>query len=216
MTLALFDLDYTLLSGDSDHAWGHFLVERALVDPEAFAAGTDYYMAEYESGRLDIHEFLAFQLAPLAEIPREKLNRLREEFLEEKIRPMVTAAARALVSSHRERGDTLAIITATNDFITRPISRLFDIEHLIATELELANGAYTGAIVGEPCFREGKVSRLHAWLAQTGLSLKDSWFYTDSRNDLPLLEAVDHPVAVNPDAVLEAEAARRGWPVRRF
>lgn len=216
MALALFDLDYTLLTGDSDHAWGHFLAERAVVDPETFAERSDHYLAEYGAGRLDIHEFLAFQLTPLVEGTYETLVQLRAAFIEEKIRPMVTAAAGELVAEHRGRGDTLAVITATNDFITRPIAGLFGIENLIATELERIDGAFTGNIIGEPCFREGKVSKLRGWLERSGQTLQGSWFYTDSRNDLPLLECVDHPVAVNPDAVLEEEARRRSWPIRRF
>ena len=216
MSLALFDLDHTLLSGDSDHSWGAFLAERALVDPATYAERSDYYFSEYQAGRLDIHEFLTFQLKPLAEGRYRDLLRLRQEFVKEKILPMVPADARDLVEYHRERGHRLAIITATNDFITRPIADLFGIDHLIATELEMIDGTFTGRIVGEPCFREGKITKLNEWLSRAGGGMNGSWFYTDSQNDLPLLERVDHPVAVNPDAVLEQEAQRRGWPIRRF
>jgi HAD superfamily hydrolase (TIGR01490 family) len=216
MSLALFDLDHTLLSGDSDHSWGAFLAERALVDPATYAERSDYYFSEYQAGRLDIHEFLTFQLKPLAEGRYRDLLRLRQEFVKEKILPMVPADARDLVEYHRERGHRLAIITATNDFITRPIADLFGIDHLIATELEMIDGTFTGRIVGEPCFREGKITKLNEWLSRAGGGMDGSWFYTDSQNDLPLLERVDHPVAVNPDAVLEQEAQRRGWPIRRF
>ncbi|MGA8261990.1 MAG: HAD family hydrolase [Arenicellales bacterium] len=216
MSLALFDLDHTLLVGDSDHAWGQFLGERSVVDAHDFTARSDYYLLEYQAGRLDIHEFLDFQLAPLARTPFEELLRLREEYVAEKIRPLVTSEATELVESHRRRGDTLAIITATNDFITRPIAGLFGIEHLIATELEFVNGAFTGRIVGEPCFREGKVGKLRDWMAHSGCDLRGSWFYSDSQNDLPLLERVEHPAAVNPDPVLEREARQRGWPVHHF
>lgn len=216
MALALFDLDHTLLYGDSDHSWGQFLGERAVVDSHTFTDRSDYYMAEYQAGRLDIHEFLDFQLAPLVAGPYEKMVGLREEYIGQKIRPLVIPAARELVDRHRERGDTLVIITATNDFVTRPIADLFGIKHLIATELEFSNGGFTGKIVGEPCFREGKVVKLQAWLEKYGGDLRGSWFYSDSHNDLPLLERVAHPVAVNPDPILEEEARRRDWPIRRF
>jgi len=216
MPLALFDLDYTLLSGDSDHTWGHFLAEQAVVDPGEFIQRSDYYLAEYDAGRLDIDEFLAFQTAPLVATPYETLVALRERFIEEKIPPLVSDAARELVDWHREAGHTLVIITATNNFITAPIAGLFGIDHLIATELEVANGAFTGRIVGAPCFRDGKVEKLRGWLQNRDETLAGSWFYSDSRNDLPLLEQVDHPATVNPDSVLEAEARRRGWPIHRF
>lgn len=216
MALALFDLDHTLLSGDSDHAWGLYLAERAVVDAGAFTERGDYYKTEYDAGRLDIDAFLAFQLRPLVERSYQELVDLRETYIEDKIRPMITRASRELVAYHRERGDTPVIITATNDFITRPIADLYGIEHLIATELERVNGAFTGDIIGPPCFREGKVAKLRQWLEHSGETLQGSWFYSDSRNDLPLLEHVDHPAAVNPDAVLEAEARRRGWPIHWF
>ncbi len=217
MTLALFDLDYTLLRGDSDHAWGIFLAERGLVDPEIHIERSDHYLAEYDAGRLDMEEFLAFQLTPLTRERLEVLLELRDRFLVEKIHPLVTDAARELVEFHRQRSDTLVVITATSDFVTRPIADLFGIEHLIATELELVDGAFTGKVIGVPCFREGKITKLRDWMARTGHDdLQGSWFYSDSRNDLPLLEQVDHPVAVNPDAVLEQEAHRRGWPIHRF
>lgn len=217
MTLALFDLDYTLLRGDSDHAWGIFLAESGLVDPEIHIERSDHYLAEYDAGRLDMEEFLAFQLAPLTRERLEVLLDLRDRFLVEKIHPLVTDAARELVEFHRQRSDTLVVITATSDFVTRPIADLFGIEHLIATELELVDGAFTGKVTGVPCFREGKITKLRDWMARTGHDdLQGSWFYSDSRNDLPLLEQVDHPVAVNPDAVLEQEAHRRGWPIHRF
>jgi len=216
MALALFDLDYTLLSGDSDHAWGHFLAEQAMVDPKRFIERSDHYLAEYDAGRLDIHEFLDFQLAPLVAAPYETLVALRGRFIEERILPLVTDPARELVESHRASGHTLAIITATNNFITRPIAGLFGIEHLIATELEFVDGSFTGRIVGAPCFRHGKIEKLRDWLEARDEELAGSWFYSDSRNDLPLLELVDHPVAVNPDSVLESEARRRGWPIRKL
>lgn len=216
MALALFDLDHTLLTGDSDHSWGQFLADHSVVDPDTYAERSDFYFAEYLAGRLDIREFLDFQLAPLVGEPWEAVAPMRDQYIDQRVRPLITAAAAEMVDYHRARGDTLAIITATNSFITRPIADLFGIEHLIATELEVVDGVFTGGIVGEPCFREGKVTKLHDWMAAAGGNLRGSWFYSDSHNDLPLLERVEHPVAVNPDAILEREAARRDWPIRRF
>ena len=216
MALALFDLDHTLLSGDSDHSWGQFLADHSVVDPDIYTERSEFYFAEYQAGRLDIQEFLDFQLAPLAGEPYEAVAPMRDEYVDERVRPLITEAAAEMVAYHRARGDTLAIITATNSFITRPIADLFGIEHLIATELEFVEGVFTGKIVGEPCFREGKVVKLRDWMATSGGDLCGSWFYTDSHNDLPLLERVEHPVAVNPDPVLEREATRRKWPIRRF
>lgn len=213
VSLALFDLDHTLLRGDSDHAWGMFLVERHLVDGETYARENERYYAQYQAGTLDILEFLAFALAPLARFERAELDALHREFMRTKIEPMITDAARALVERHRTRGDTLLIITATNRFVTAPIARAFGIEHLLATEPEIANGRYTGRVAGTPCYREGKVVRLQEWLTRYEHTLQDSWFYSDSHNDLPLLEKVAHPIAVNPDDILRSAAQTRGWPV---
>lgn len=213
MSLAIFDLDNTLLRGDSDHAWGMFLVERDLVDGENYRRENERYYAQYKAGTLDILEFLAFALAPLARFEPAALDAWHGEFMRDKILPMITAPARALVEHHRARGDTLLIITATNRFVTAPIAREFGIDQLLATEPEFANGRYTGRVAGTPCYREGKVARIGEWLAQRRLTLADSWFYSDSHNDLPLLERVTHPVAVNPDEILRAAAAQRGWRV---
>jgi HAD superfamily hydrolase (TIGR01490 family) len=213
MPLAIFDLDNTLLAGDSDHAWGEFLAEHGLVDGENYRRENERYYAEYRAGTLDIYDFLAFALKPLAEHDLATLEAWRERYLAEKVRPMITEAARALVERHRAAGDTLVVITATNSFVTAPIARLFGIEHLIATEPEMRDGRYTGRVAGVPCFREGKVVRLEAWMARHGHSLAGSWFYSDSHNDLPLLTRVTHPVAVNPDETLRREAERRGWPI---
>lgn len=216
MPLALFDLDHTLLTGDSDHSWGHFMAERELVDATTYFEHSDYYLSQYNAGRLNIQEFLGFQLAPLAGRRFDTLANLRAEYLAEKIHPLITPPARELVERHRIQGDTLAMVTATNDFITRPIADLFGIEHLIATEAEIVDGVLTGRFVGEPCFQDGKVTKLRQWLGHPVGALRGSWFYTDSHNDLPLLELVDHPVPVNPDPVLEQEAKRRGWRIVRF
>ena len=213
MPIALFDLDNTLLAGDSDYLWGVFLVEQKIVDGDYYERENSRFYAEYKVGKLDIFEFLRFSLQPLRNNDPDHLKQLREIFLRDKIDPIIPEAARRLVDKHRQAGDQLLIITATNAFVTAPIAQRFGIEHLIATEPEEIEGHYTGNVVGEPCFREGKVSRLNRWLREHGMDLQDSWFYSDSHNDLPLLERVDHPVAVDPDEILAAQAKTRGWPV---
>jgi len=214
LSLAIFDLDNTLLRGDSDHAWGEFLVEQGAVDRQRFAAENDRYYAAYLAGTLDIYEFLEqHQLRPLAEHDRATLNRWRGEFMRTRIGALITPSARALVDRHRAHGDTLLIITATNSFITAPIAAAFDIPHLIATEPEEINGRFTGKVAGVPSYREGKVTRLTDWLHDRDETLEGSWFYSDSHNDLPLLNMVTHPVAVNPDDQLAEYARIRGWTV---
>jgi len=213
MALAIFDLDNTLLAGDSDYLWGRFLVEKGVVDRESYERENERFFQQYKAGELDIHEFLRFSLAPLRKNPLPALKQWREEFLATKISPLITETARSLVDKHRQAGDTLMIITATNAFVTRPIARRFGIEHLIASEPETLNGQYTGDVAGEPSFREGKVIRLHAWLKENRQTLQGSWFYSDSHNDLPLLERVDHPVVVDPDNVLALVAKERSWPI---
>jgi HAD superfamily hydrolase (TIGR01490 family) len=217
MALAIFDLDNTLLSGDSDYLWGVFLCERGIVDPAYYERQNARFYTDYREGRLDIQAFLAFSLRPLAEHPVDRLERWREAFVAEKIDPVIGQPARDLVEHHRARGDTLLVITATNAFVTRPIVSRFGIEHLIATDPErAADGSYTGRVAGTPSFREGKVERLQAWLRDSGEILDGAWFYSDSHNDLPLLERVSHPVAVDPDERLAAVASSRGWPVLRL
>jgi len=212
VSLAIFDLDNTLLRGDSDHVWGEFLVEQGAVDRARFASENDRYYAAYLAGTLDIYEFLEqHQLRPLADHDRATLERWRQKFVCDKITPLITPAARELVEQHRARGDTLLIITATNSFITKPIAEAFNIPHLIATEPEEVNGQFTGKVAGVPSYREGKVERLSEWLIDRHENLDDSWFYSDSHNDLPLLNLVDHPVAVNADATLAEYARARGW-----
>lgn len=213
MPLALFDLDNTLLSGDSDYAWGRFLIEQGVVDGKHYERENERFYREYRQGTLDIREFLRFQLRPLADHPVEQLHRWRSEFLEGHIEPMLLPAARRLVDEHRRQGHTLIIITATNRFITAPIAERFHIEHLLATEPEWDGARYTGEVSGTPCYREGKVARLQQWLEQHGADLEHSHFYSDSHNDLPLLQEVAHPVAVDPDAELDSQARKRGWPV---
>lgn len=213
MALALFDLDNTLLDGDSDHLWGVFLSEQGIVDRSYYEKENDRFYQEYKDGELDIMEFLRFAMKPLADNPREKLEHWREQFLAEKIRPAITQAARDLVDQHKAAGDTCMVITATNSFVTAPITEMFGIGHLIATLPEQNSlGEYTGNVAGTPSFREGKVERLHEWLQTQQQSLEGSFFYSDSNNDLPLLEIVDNPVVVNADERLLAHAQQHGWP----
>ncbi|MEW8014363.1 MAG: HAD family hydrolase [Candidatus Sedimenticola endophacoides] len=213
MALAIFDLDNTLLAGDSDYLWGVFLAEHRIVDARWYEQENERFYREYREGRLDIHEFLRFSLKPLSEHPLERLRAWRERFLEEKIEPIILPRARELVERHRAAGDTLMIITATNAFVTAPIAQRLGIEHLIATEPERLGDRYTGRVAGTPSFQEGKVERLGSWLRASGADLNGSSFYSDSHNDIPLLERVEHPVAVDPDTALAAHAARLGWPV---
>src|SRR3954447_7683329 len=216
MRLALFDLDNTLIACDSDYEWGQFLVDRGILDREAYEAQNRTYYEQYAAGTLDIHEYLGFALRPLAEHTPEDLARWHADFMRSRILPAITAPARALVRGHMDRGDLCAMITATNSFVTAPIAREFGIPHLIATEPELKNGRYTGRVAGTPCFREGKVKRLGEWLADLGFrmsSFSESFCYSDSHNDLPLLKQVSRPVAVSPDERLAEEARRNGWAV---
>jgi len=212
LSLAIFDLDNTLIGGDSDYLWSQFLTEQGIVGLEHQQENQRFY-DEYVAGTLDIDEFLAFQLAPLAAHDIETLHRWRKQFLAEKIAPVMLAPAEALIEKHRNSGKTLLIITATNSFVTAPIAERLGIPHLIATEAEMSDGQYTGKVTGTPSFREGKVERLKLWLQNTGLNLDNSWFYSDSHNDLPLLELVTHPVAVDPDKALAQYAKAQGWPV---
>jgi HAD superfamily hydrolase (TIGR01490 family) len=213
VALALFDLDNTLLGGDSDYLWGRFLVEQGLVDGERYERENARFYAQYHAGTLDIREFLRFALQPLASHDLATLHAWRAQYLKEKIAPILLPAAQALVAKHRAQGDTLLIITATNRFVTEPIAALYGVEHLLATDPEMLAGRYTGEVSGVPCYREGKVQRLEMWLAEQGMAIGESWFYSDSHNDLPLLARVTHPVAVDPDDTLRQEAASKGWPV---
>ena len=213
MPLAIFDLDNTLLNGDSDYLWGKFLGEIGAVDATAYERENERFYREYREGRLDIMEFLAFSLQPLADNEPAQLARWHAQFMREKIEPCITAAAEGLVARHRDAGDTLMIITATNAFVTGPIAARFGIAELIATEPEVRDGRYTGRVAGTPSFREGKITRLRQWLESHDTALDGACFYSDSHNDLPLLELVDHPVAVDPDETLAAHAQANAWPV---
>ncbi len=213
MALAIFDLDNTLLGGDSDHLWGEFLCERGLVDSSSFAAQNDQFYADYQTGDLDINAYLRFALGPLRGHPPETVNAWHRDFMRSKIEPIILPAGRALLDEHRSRGDQLLIITATNAFITRPIAEALGVPELLACEAEMVDGRYTGEPLGIPTYREGKVTRLLAWVEERGAEMAGAWFYSDSHNDLPLLEQVDNPVAVDPDDNLRAHADRAGWPV---
>lgn len=216
MNLALFDLDNTLLSGDSDFEWAQFLISKGVVDRELQESKNVRFYEQYKDGTLDIYEFLNFQLAPLTRHPRAELDAWHQEFMERRILPIMSAEARDVVKQHRENGDLCAIVTATNSFVTGPIARAFDIPHLIATipAADPQTGAFTGAPRGTPSFREGKIERVEAWLESLGLcwsSFEDSFFYSDSHNDLPLMNKVKTPVAVDPDEKLRQHSEEAGW-----
>ncbi|PMR69640.1 HAD family hydrolase [Halomonas heilongjiangensis] len=213
MSLAIFDLDNTLLSIDSDHAWGEFLLEQGAVDPVAYREANDRFLADYEAGTLDIHAFLEVALRPLAEHSPEQLAAWHQQFMASKIEPHILPRGEELVARHRTRGDTLMIITATNRFITGPIAERLGVDELIAVEPEIVDGRYTGRVSGVPSYREGKVERLEQWLVDKELTLDGAWFYSDSHNDLALLELVDHPVAVDPDPTLREVAEQKGWKI---
>ena len=216
MKLALFDLDNTLLDGDSDFEWAQFLIEQGVIDRELYEARNQHFYDQYKAGTLDIHEFLDFQLKPLSRHSRKVLDGWHEQFMRNKVQGMISPNAQELVAKHRDAGEVCVVITATNSFVTAPIAHAFGIEHLIATEPEQKDGEFTGAVSGVPSFREGKITRLEQWMGEHALnwgSFEDSTFYSDSLNDLPLLGKVKHPVAVKPDATLRAHAEREGWPV---
>ena len=213
MSLALFDLDNTLLADDSDYLWGRYLVTTGAVDPDHYARENLRFYESYKAGTMDIHDYLRFALAPLAANSPEQLAAWHADFLQNWIVPIIAPGTADLLDHHRRRGDRLVIITATNRFVTGPIAALLGIDDLLATEAERIDGRYTGRGEGVPCFQGGKVVRLQAWLDANGESLDESWFYSDSHNDLPLLERVAHPVAVDPDPQLTAIAGERGWPV---
>lgn len=211
MPLALFDLDNTLLTGDSDYLWGCFLVAKGVLDTENYARENQRFFADYQRGNLDIDAYLEFQLGYLANYDMATLDRWHEEFLREVIVPIIARRTPEILAYHRQLKHTLVIITATNRFVSGPIARKLGVDHLLATELEVADGRYTGRPLGVPCFQEGKITRLQEWMTARGENLTDSWFYSDSRNDIPLLSAVTHPVAVDPDDYLRQWAHDHGW-----
>ncbi|MFT7267467.1 MAG: HAD superfamily hydrolase (TIGR01490 family) [Porticoccus sp.] len=211
MPLALFDLDNTLIAGDSDYSWGEFLTTKKIVDSAYFKSKNDQFYRDYQAGKLDILAYLTFSLAPLSGLARSELDTLHKEFMQKIIEPMWLPKAEELLTTHRDKEDTLMVVTSTNRFIVAPICKKLGIEHLIATELEESDNKFTGQVSGIPSFQEGKVKRLNNWLNTSNLSLEGSSFYSDSINDLPLLEIVSHPVAVDPCPKLKEEATRRGW-----
>lgn len=213
MALALFDLDNTLLNGDSDHSWGMYLAEIGAVDPEIQKQKQDFFYQQYLAGELDIYEFCEFQFSVLTQHSLEQLHTWRADFLKTVIEPMILNGKAELLERHREVGDDLIIITATNDFVTAPIAKRLNVPTLIATQAEVINGVYTGKLSGTPCYQAGKVSRLNTWLDQQGKKFENSYFYSDSINDLPLLELVDTPIAVTPDNRLRAHAQQLNWQI---
>jgi len=213
MKLAIFDLDNTLIGGDSDCLWGEFLSEQGYIDSAAYQKGHEVFYEQYTQGVMDIYEFLEFQLKVLAENDREKLEEWREDYIGIKIKPIMLPKAIALIDEHRQKGHELLIITATNRFITEPIANEFNIKHLIACEPELIDGQYTGKVTGTPSYAEGKVTRLNEWLKEVGQTFEESWFYSDSHNDIPLLKEVDHAIAVDADETLITEAEKQNWPI---
>ncbi|MHB8253682.1 MAG: histidinol-phosphatase [Acidiferrobacter sp.] len=213
MALALFDLDNTLLDGDSDYAWGQFLIAAGAVDRESHEQTNLAFYEDYKQGALDIQAFLVFALEPLTRYPRAQLLAWRATFIQDYIRPIVKPWVPTLLERYRAAGDTLVLVTATNSFVTAPIADLLGIPHLVATIPEEHNGHFTGRPQGTPCFREGKVSRMQSWMTEHTLAWENSCFYSDSHNDLPLLEAVTYPVAVDPDPILLTTARLRGWEI---
>jgi HAD superfamily hydrolase (TIGR01490 family) len=213
VSLAIFDLDNTLIADDSDYLWGQFLVDRGIVDKLEYEHANAKFYEDYKLGILNIVEFLKFSLRPLSAHDPEQLYQWRAEFVEDIIRPLLLQPALDLISKHRKRGDTLLVITATNRFVTEPIVKLFGIENLLATTPEFKEGRFTGSFIGLPCFREGKVAYLENWLQSSHETLQNSWFYSDSHNDLPLLTKVENPIAVDPDDSLRQHAESANWPI---
>ena len=218
--LALFDLDHTLIPTDSDHEWGRFMVKHGMVDAENFARENDRFYADYKSGKLDIHAYLVAMLTPLAKYSRAQLAEYHQMYMHEVIRPAIVPVALELVREHRDAGDLCCMVTATNEFITGPIAAVFGVDKLIACEAETVDGRphsdYTGRPTGTPSYKEGKIVRTEAWLASLGKTWSDferSYFYSDSHNDIPLLQKVTDPIATNPDDTLRAHAQAHGWRI---
>jgi HAD superfamily hydrolase (TIGR01490 family) len=213
MTLAIFDLDNTLIAGDSDHLWGEFLCDRGIVDSDTFRATNAQFYADYQRGNLDIAAYAAFALGPLAGRTPASVEALQQAFMETCIEPLFLPAATTLINEHRAQGHRLLIITATNEFVTRPIADRLGIDTLLGCAVEVRDGVFTGRATGTLTYREGKVQRLREWMAAEGERLDGAWFYSDSHNDLPLLELVDNPVVVDPDDALATAGRARAWPV---
>ena len=213
MSLAMFDLDNTLIGGDSDYLWGEFLCEKGIIeDTASFQKMNEYFYQQYEVGKLDIYAWAEFSFKVLTEYSIDELNDLRQNFIHQKIEPIFLDTAQSCINQHKENGDTVLVITASNTFITAPIAEMYGINHLLATEPEFKDGRFTGKVSGVPCFQSGKIDNLMPWIEKHNKNLKGSYFYSDSHNDLPLLELVDNPVAINGDPRLTSTAKKNGWP----
>ena len=213
MSLAMFDLDNTLIGGDSDYLWGEFLCEKGIIeDTASFQKMNEYFYQQYEVGKLDIYAWAEFSFKVLTEYSIDELNDLRQNFIHQKIEPIFLDKAQSCINQHKENGDTVLVITASNTFITTPIAEMYGINHLLATEPEFKDGRFTGKVSGVPCFQSGKIDNLMPWIEKHNKNLKGSYFYSDSHNDLPLLELVDNPVAINGDPRLTSTANKNGWP----
>jgi HAD superfamily hydrolase (TIGR01490 family) len=212
MSLAIFDLDNTLIGGDSDHLWGEFLCDEGIiVDRQSFQKKNDYFYQQYELGLLDIYAWAEFSFEILERRSMNELGELHHKFMIDKIEPIILVKAQNCIDNHKKNGDTVLVITASNTFVTSPIVKRYGIDHLLATEPEIKSGRYSGKISGTPCFQSGKIDNLMPWMAKNNETLEGSSFYSDSHNDLPLLELVDHPVTINADKILTLEAKKRGW-----
>jgi HAD superfamily hydrolase (TIGR01490 family) len=213
MTLAIFDLDHTLITGDSDYLWGEYMVENNIVDEQEFRARNEIYYQDYQRGTLDNKQYLKFALQPLTQYSIEELNTWRADYVEKWIKPIIAPGARELLDNHRRQNHELLIISATHLFVTAPIAQLLGVPTVLSTEPEIIDNRYTGRYLGTPTYQEGKVTALHEWLAKSAHSMDGCYFYSDSINDLALLEQVDNPITVHPDEKLEAIAEDRGWPI---
>jgi HAD superfamily hydrolase (TIGR01490 family) len=213
VALAIFDLDNTLLGGDSDFLWGQYLVDEGIVDADTYAKTNAQFYAQYQAGELDIHEYARFAFKPLADHPMDQLKTWRKGFFDRYVRPIILEKGMDLIQHHKTRGDITLIITATNRFITEPIAETYGVDYLLATDPKLSQGRYQAEIEGTPCFQGGKITRLEAWMSEHNEGLAGSWFYSDSHNDLPLLERVDHAIAVDPDEILESAARANDWQI---
>ena len=214
MPLAIYDLDNTLIGGDSDYLWGEFLCDEGIIsDRESFQKMNDYFYHQYETGELNIFAWAEFSFKVLTDHSLDELNKLRKDFVDTKIKPILLEKAQSCINNHKEKGDTVLVITASNTFITKPIIEMYGIDHLLATEPEFISGRFTGKVAGIPCFQSGKIDNLIPWLEKNNESLIGSYFYSDSHNDLPLLELVDNPIAVNSDEILTSAAHENGWQV---
>ena len=213
MSLAIFDLDNTLIGGDSDFLWGEFIGEEGIVDANTYRKKNEYFYQQYDLGALDIYAWLEFCLEPLTRYSMTELQELHHRFMIQKIEPILLDKAQNCINQHKERGDTVLVMTASTSFVTAPIVKKYGINHLLATEPEIKEGRYTGGVSGIPCFQSGKIDKLLPWLQENEETLTGSTFYSDSHNDLPLLELVDNPVAVNADKILTSIAQKKGWEV---